>query len=96
LGQYIEHPKKSLIIPGCKTISTDDRLWQLAKVKAAIPATLDERIPGAFLIPTEFRGHSLPELFDEIPRGKSRFWGTSRVDIAIAVFGNECSFRKTQ
>ena len=32
---------------------TDGHLVQLAKAKNAILATLDERIPGAFLIPTQ-------------------------------------------
>jgi uncharacterized protein len=32
---------------------TDGHLAQLAKAKSAILATLDERIPGAFLIPTQ-------------------------------------------
>ena len=32
--------------------TTDGHLVQLAKAKSAILATLDERIPGAFLIPT--------------------------------------------
>jgi len=33
--------------------TTDGHLAQLAKAKSAILATLDERIPGAFLIPTQ-------------------------------------------
>jgi predicted nucleic acid-binding protein len=33
--------------------TTDGHLVQLAKTKSAILATLDERIPGAFLIPTQ-------------------------------------------
>ena len=33
--------------------TTDGHLAQLAKAKGAILATLDERIPGAFLIPTQ-------------------------------------------
>ena len=33
--------------------TTDGHLAQLAKAKNAILATLDERIPGAFLIPTQ-------------------------------------------
>jgi uncharacterized protein len=33
--------------------TTDGHLVQLAKAKSAILATLDERIPGAFLIPTQ-------------------------------------------
>ena len=33
--------------------TTDGHLIQLAKAKSAILATLDERIPGAFLIPTQ-------------------------------------------
>jgi len=32
---------------------TDGHLVQLAKAKNAILATLDERLPGAFLIPTQ-------------------------------------------
>lgn len=34
--------------------TTDGHLAQLAKAKGAILATLDGRIPGAFLIPTNF------------------------------------------
>jgi predicted nucleic acid-binding protein len=33
--------------------TTDGHLAQLAKAKSAILATLDERIPGTFLIPTQ-------------------------------------------
>jgi predicted nucleic acid-binding protein len=33
--------------------TADGHLMQLAKAKSAILATLDERIPGAFLIPTQ-------------------------------------------
>src|SRR6266850_6254381 len=33
--------------------TTDGHLVQLAKAKSAILVTLDERIPGAFLIPTQ-------------------------------------------
>src|ERR1700756_5722714 len=33
--------------------TTDGHLVQLAKAKSSILATLDERIPGAFLIPTQ-------------------------------------------
>ena len=43
-------------IPACvKTAkqTTDGHLVQLARAKGSILATLDERIPGAFLIPTQ-------------------------------------------
>jgi hypothetical protein len=49
LNQYVECRRNPLVIPDFRTTSTDDHLRQLAKVKAAILATLDDRIPCSLL-----------------------------------------------
>jgi hypothetical protein len=59
LGQYTEYPKNSSVLPGSKTIGTDDHLAQLAKANGA----LDERIRGTFLI---------PPVLDEVLRSSTR------------------------